>query len=55
MSDYKTYLSLYDGKHGWDRNPNDFTSADDGAHIEDSNDQWEWGISIFPSQMAIRQ
>jgi hypothetical protein len=47
MGDFGNYLSLYAGKRGWDRNPGDYAPADDGAHIQDSNEQWEWWYFDF--------
>jgi len=41
------YLALFNGKRGWERNPKSYQSGDDGSHIADSNDQWEWWYFDF--------
>ena len=40
MGNFGSYLSLYAGKRGWERNPKDYLPKDDGTHIEDTNNEW---------------
>ena len=49
MPNYNNFLSLYDGKRGWKRTADlaETLPTDDGSHIEDSNDQWEWWYFDF--------
>jgi hypothetical protein len=47
MGNFGSYLSLYAGKRGWVRSPKDYLPKDDGVHIEDTNDQWEWWYFDF--------
>jgi len=47
MGDFGNYLSLFAGQRGWKRSPKDFSPADDGVHIEDTNDEWEWWYFDF--------
>ncbi|MEW6529959.1 MAG: lipocalin-like domain-containing protein [Thermodesulfobacteriota bacterium] len=41
------FLTLFHGQRGWDREANTYERRDDGVHIEDSNDQWEWWYFDF--------
>jgi hypothetical protein len=41
------YLTLFQGKRGWDREARTYEPKDDGVHIEDSTDQWEWWYFDF--------
>lgn len=41
------FLSLFDGKRGWQRTPPTISPGDDATHITDSNDQWEWWYFDF--------
>jgi hypothetical protein len=41
------YLSLFGGKRGWERNPQSYSPRDDGVHIQNSNDEWEWWYFDF--------
>lgn len=41
------FLSLFQGRKGWDREALTYEPRDDGVHIEDTNDQWEWWYFDF--------
>ncbi|MFZ5917989.1 MAG: lipocalin-like domain-containing protein [Chloroflexota bacterium] len=41
------FLALFDGQRGWERNPHTYTPRDDGAHIADTDDHWEWWYFDF--------
>lgn len=41
------FLALFDGKRGWDPEARTYRPSDDGVHIEDANDQWEWWYFDF--------
>ena len=41
------FLSLYGGKRGWERSPQTYVPQDDGAHISDTNNHWEWWYFDF--------
>lgn len=48
MSDQpRNFLTLFNGQRGWDRVAQTYQPSDDGVHIEDSNDQWEWWYFDF--------
>ena len=47
MGNFGSYLSLYAGKRGWERSPKDYLPKDDGTHIEDTNNEWEWWYFDF--------
>lgn len=48
MSDQPhNFLALYNGQRGWDRAAQTYKPSDDGVHIKDSNDQWEWWYFDF--------
>lgn len=43
----RNFLTLFNGQRGWDRTAETYLPSDDGVHIEDSNDQWEWWYFDF--------
>lgn len=43
----RNFLTLFNGRRGWDRVANTYEPGDDGVHIADSNDQWEWWYFDF--------
>jgi len=43
----RNFLALFEGQRGWDRKAQTYKPSDDGVHIEDSNEQWEWWYFDF--------
>jgi len=43
----RNFLTLFEGRRGWDREATTYKPSDDAVHIDDINDQWEWWYFDF--------
>jgi hypothetical protein len=48
------FLSLFRGQRGWDREARTYEPRDDGVHIDNRDDQWEWWYFDFTFDNGYR-